>query len=41
MAEHKLSRMHYLRATKVVAKHAVFTNQSTNRCKPSEGKKNH
>lgn len=37
----KLSRMHYLRPTKAAARHAVLANRSSNRCKPSEGSKNH
>ena len=38
MAEHKLSRMHYLRATKEAARHAVQCNRSNHRHKPSEGR---
>ena len=41
MAELKLSRMHYLRPTKAAARHAVLANQSSNRCKPSKGRRNH
>ena len=36
MAEHKLSRIHYLRASKTAAKLAAERNLCRNRFKPSE-----
>ena len=38
MAEHKLSRMHYLRPTKAAARHTVLSNRSNHRHKPSKGR---